>query len=271
MDRAAGLAALIDAANARIASLEAAHIAAVAGMRRARAGLQAQREAIVGPASAKLRALLNADAFDLAMITACLDEGGDVDREVCGEMPPLQKAVGRMELETVRLLLDRGAGVNLAARSSLGWTALLTVCSDGDQGGRWGPSAPCDGITIFKVARLLLARGADPNQACANDCPLFCALENQYPDTHIMADWDDGMTADGNDWAPAVLAVTFRDDMTRLLLMHGADPNVKRWDEYPGPPHNPLCPKSSARRDTCNVCRHQRGAGVLAAASNLRW
>ena len=132
--RVAGLAASIDAANVRIASLEAAHIVAVAEMRRARAGLQAQREAIVGPASAKLRALLNADAFDRAMITACLDEGGDVDREVYREMPPLQEAVGRMELETVRLLLDRyrGAGVNFAASSlgRSGWTALLTVCSD---------------------------------------------------------------------------------------------------------------------------------------------
>ena len=72
---AAGLAASIDAAsidaaNAWLASLEAAHIAAVAETRRARGRLEARREAIVGPASARLSAFLNADAYDLAMIMA---------------------------------------------------------------------------------------------------------------------------------------------------------------------------------------------------------
>ena len=96
------------------------------------------------------------------------------------------------------------------------------------------------------MARLLLARGADLNHVCGNDCPLFCALENQYPNTNMMAAWDEGMAADGEDWAPAVLAVTFRDDMTRLLLMHGADPNVKRWEEHSGPPHDPHAPNRVA-------------------------
>ena len=31
-----------------------------------------------------------------------------------------------------------------------------------------GTTQTCDGNTIFKVARLLLARGADPNQGCGD-------------------------------------------------------------------------------------------------------
>ena len=61
-------------------------------------------------------------------------------------------------------------------------------------------------------------------------------------DGRLYKAWDggwDAADAAGTGWAPAVLAVKFRDDMTRLLLIHGADPYRQSVDHPHAGPHGP--------------------------------
>jgi ankyrin repeat protein len=75
-----------------------------------------------------------------------IERGADVNaraRNQAGVMP-LHAAAAARDIETMRLLLDRGADVN--ARQQLGFTPLHGAASNGDEA----------------MADLLLARGADP-------------------------------------------------------------------------------------------------------------
>lgn len=113
---------------------------------------------------------------------------------------------GRRDIETARMLLDRGAAYDLAIAAALGDLERVTTILDEDPS-RVSESRPCGRRALSAavefghdhIVRLLLERGADPNWTEGADAPRGSAL-------HIAARAGD-LT------------------LVELLLAHGADPN----------------------------------------------
>jgi ankyrin repeat protein len=82
------------------------------------------------------------------IVSLMLDAGADVEEKEFPLMSPLMSAACRNHVETVRLLLDRGASIDLVSRSNR-MTALMFAALKGR----------------VETGRLLIARGADINIA----------------------------------------------------------------------------------------------------------
>ncbi len=140
-----------------------------------------------------------------------------------GGLTPLVLAAREGDAETARILLDAGAEVNQT--TDYGWTPLLTAVQN----------------RYYRLAAELLERGADPNIANGGGwTPLYIATDNR--------------NIEGGDYP------TRRPDMDhlamiRLLLEHGADPNMR------------MASSTETRTVFTNQWLHEEGATPLLRAA----
>jgi ankyrin len=177
-----------------------------------------------------------------------VDNAGRNPPEAWGGLSPLVFAAREGDLESAKLLLAAGADVNQV--TEFGWSALLTAIHN----------------RHYRLASLLLERGADPNLATKGGWnPLYIATDNRnieggdYPTRkpdmdHLeiiekllergadvnarMRSSTETRTIFTHQWlheegATPFLRAAQSGDMTllRLLLEHGADPQIATDDE----------------------------------------
>src|SRR5262249_51060934 len=166
-----------------------------------------------------------------------LDKGADAKERNARGIHPIHVAAACGDLETVKLLVEAGADVNdttagsnqtsFSARSPLIWAAYRND---------------------VPMVRYLLERKADPNKATPWGTPLtWAAWGNSAQATEVLlahgARTDVKSPADGSTafhWAAA--SESSAPDLVKLLLKHGADPNVEFGepiDKFAGVPQTP--------------------------------
>lgn len=186
---------------------------------------------------------------DLAEVRHQLDAGADPNRaeEVDGRQGELQRsplgaAARGGHLEVARLLLSRGAEVDVTPRGDA--TPLMIAARHRhrelvalllEHGADADRVVPGDGTPLIaaarsgdrEIGRMLLAAGADPDRFVDGDeNPLFHAIQNGDVEMVRLlldagADPDADIPGDGN--ALIVAADEGRDDLVDLLLEAGAD------------------------------------------------
>lgn len=97
-----------------------------------------------------------AEAGDLAALRRMLEVGPPVDGRDGRQRTALLAATQANRIDAARLLIERGANVNVNHVNRLGWTALLEAIILGD-----------GGAAHTEIVRLLVAGGADDNLADA--------------------------------------------------------------------------------------------------------
>ena len=139
---------------------------------------------------------------------------GDSPMEVADYL----KAAVRGDLEAVRRALDQGLPVD--STSAKGMTALMGAVWQDDH---------------VDVARLLLDRGADMTirQPSSGWTALtFAAVNGKARCLQLLLDRGATLDEDAQDWKALMFAVQYRSRETaRMLLVHGADPNVRDEDQ----------------------------------------
>ncbi|KAJ8285720.1 hypothetical protein GJAV_G00030150 [Gymnothorax javanicus] len=149
-----------------------------------------------------------------AMVQALVHHGANINkRDRIHECSPLDLASEEVErLPCLRILLDLGASVN--ARDKSGKTALLHAF------------AVSDGVTVNNTAniQLLLEKGADVQAATEDGETALSSL------VFLVKEALEGNTEDVQEVGRFCLAVT------RLLLVHGADPSRCEGDGAEGEP-----------------------------------
>jgi ankyrin repeat protein len=172
---------------------------------------------------AALRALKYGEPADVEKAFAALT---NLDAQDQKHGTLLHWAVHFNDVASAKLLLDRGAGVNVRAN---GVTPLRDV-------------APRDGDKrMLEMLRLLLDAGADPNAGDDAGCTLMMKLcmraeapsfaEIVLPAAQLL--FDHGLDAnardEGGSTALGYAAAAGRADVVKLLLEHGADPHARAW------------------------------------------
>lgn len=151
-----------------------------------------------------------AGAGNGAAVEVLLTHGASVDAQSKAGFTALLFAVRNAQLDALRVLLDRGANVNAVApdkTSALGMAVLNAY---------------------YEVAAVLLEHGADPNLYDPRGSALHTLAWLRKPGAS-------GTAAVGGE-AGSVPVPTGRVtslELARLLLAHGANPNVRiAWQEY---------------------------------------
>lgn len=164
---------------------------------------------------------------DLAGVRSLLDREADPnrtetlrDRTRGVQRSALGGAARGGHLEVAKLLLDRGARVDLTPRGDA--SPLMIAAGNGHR----------------DLVRLLLERGADPDRVVPGDgTPLIAAVRGGDVEIvqALLAVGADPDTWVGGDESPLFHAVHSGErEMVRLLLDHGADPNAEwRGDGNP--------------------------------------
>jgi len=145
-----------------------------------------------------------------------ISEGADVNAEDSGGFTALHRAARRGRVETAKLLIE--AGANLNACRNEGWTPLCTASLSDREG----------------MVRLLLAHGAQvlPGDTRENECLLRFAVRHGWADLaeNVLAGGANANAVDyGRSGTSLLVDAIIRadEDVTRLLITHGADVNQK--------------------------------------------
>jgi ankyrin repeat protein len=219
-------------------------------------------------------------------------------RTELGNTPLILAARRHGNAPTVRLLLERGAGVT--ERNRLGISAILAAAASGDlatvqalldKGAdvNDAPKVPNPADEIFAglrtplmwaayrndlpMLRLLLERGADPNQATALGTPLtHAAWHDSVEAAQVLL--DHGAHVNSRDrfadltalhWAAATDSP--RPELVQLLLAKGADPNAGGGDPIDAFLSVPQTPRMFAeKRGATAIVVALKAAGAKAPA-----
>jgi ankyrin repeat protein len=170
--------------------------------------------AVPSPSGAMTPLMYAARDGNLAMARMLVDAGADVNRRAANGTPPLVAAITNNHIELALFLVDNGADIN-AADDFYRRTPLFAAVEmrNPDHVRDTAPPAP-DAKDPMELITTLLERGANPN-ARANTTPFRGFYQ-------VSANWAnfDGQTP--------FLRAALNGDITlmRLLLKHGADPNL---------------------------------------------
>jgi N-acyl-D-amino-acid deacylase len=189
-----------------------------------------------------------------------LDKGADAKARDPNGVGPILVAASTGDLDTMKLLVERGAGVNEmpgpnprqgGSRTPLGWAA-------------WRNDVP--------MVRYLLERKANPNRATWGRTPLsYAAAHNSVQAAEVLL--AHGARVDSRDdfagftalhWAAATDSP--RADLVKLLLKHGADPNAEageKLDAYLGQAQTPRM--LAVRRGRTAIVKALEAAGAKTA------
>ena len=152
------------------------------------------------------------------MARILVDAGADVERPAANGTRPLVVAITNNHIELAMFLVERGADIN-ATDNFYKRTPLFAAFEmrDLDFAGNSAPPV-LDAQDPMDLIKALLARGANPN-AQVNTTPLRGFMQGN-------ASWVnfDGQTV----FIRAALAGDVA--LMRLLLEHGADPNIKTYE-----------------------------------------
>jgi len=178
-----------------------------------------------------------------------LSEGADINVKATDDgATPLIIAVQRDHTGLVRLLLGRGAKVNVT--DDMGQTAVMYATNDAIarmllEKGADVNVKDADGATLLMraarqgrvdVVRLLLARGGDVNAPDSRGwTPLIAAIDHGYDDVAklLLRHGADVNAQDSRGWTPAIHAASAKErDILKLLLEKGADPNIRNKTGY---------------------------------------
>ena len=153
-----------------------------------------------------------AENANLAMVELLLDGGADPGAARTSGLTPLMTAARTGDAAIVEALLDRGADVN-AVTAETRSTALM-----------WALAAPHP-----EVARLLLARGADPTRETAAGFTtlMFAARNGDVAMGRALVEAGVDVNAPGSDGTHALpfAIIAGQAGFARFLLDEGADPN----------------------------------------------
>jgi len=144
---------------------------------------------------------------DIAAIAAALDAGANVN-DFDGFAPPLFYAVNRQHLDAAKLLIERGADVNVG--SKIGGPPLMAAVAR----------------NRLEFITLLLAHGANPNSTVGNETPLHVAVKHGCLDcvTALVEAGADvnARTADFTTRTPIHLARFYEhSEIADYLMAHG--------------------------------------------------
>lgn len=151
---------------------------------------------------------------DSDRVRQLIEQGADVNRANNNGGTSIMYAALSGNPETVTVLLRHHADVNLPARN--GWTALMVASAKG----------------YFDVAKILLDNGAEPNQADIYSwTPLMRGVyENRTRIVSLLLESDSINTNQpGENGVTALHLAVLKgnEDVVRLLLAEGADPDIK--------------------------------------------
>ncbi len=180
------------------------------------------REVLVGRTGGMTALLHAAREGHIEAATALLDGGADIDQVSADATSPLLMATLNGQFDLALALIERGADPDLAS-STEGAAPLFAVLQT-----RWAPKSnypqpraqDLQQAGHMDVLRALLEAGADPNPRL---------------NSHLWY-WEYGLTKMGIDLTGATpfWRAAFAQDLDamKLLVAHGADPNIPtRWPE----------------------------------------
>jgi ankyrin len=174
--------------------------------------------AVPSPTGAMTPLLYAARDGNLAMTRLLLGAGADINRTSANGTTPLVVAITNNHIELAMHLVEQGADVNAADRFYKRTPLFAAVERRNPDYTRDSAPPAADARDPMDLIELLLARGADPNLR-ANTTPFRGFFQ-------VSANWAnfDGQTP--------FLRAALNGDVTlmRVLLKHGADPNLGTFD-----------------------------------------
>lgn len=183
-----------------------------------------------------------------------LDAGADIERADANGITPLIDAILNDHVDVARLLIDAGANINVAdwyGETPL-WSAVDVRNRDmpgpGDDNG-------VDRDAVLGLIRMLLEKGADPNPR----------IKEYPPERRWIVGLGSLAWVDVTGQTPFFRAAASGDVTTmRLLLDHGADPNINTFEGT-----TPLM--AAAGVNWVFNQSYDEGADALLAAVELCW
>ncbi|KAJ7269755.1 ankyrin repeat-containing domain protein [Mycena rebaudengoi] len=155
----------------------------------------------------------------VAMVRLLLDKGANIDLHDANRATALHIASRAGRVEIVRLLLERGAGVNICSKR--GETALSAITTSES-----GPTAG-----NVEIVRLLLAAGADANAHNEQDGTVLWIASVRGHVEIVRLLLENGAELDAHDEEHGTAlygaAMTGHAEVVRLLLERGADINAR--------------------------------------------
>lgn len=143
------------------------------------------------------------------LVAFLIEKGAEFQKPLASGFSPLMFAVRQGHMETARLLIGKGADVTQAAevergrkRMSNGTSPLILAVENGH----------------FELAAELLKLGADPNDLRSGHAPLHVL---SWVRKSVKGDGDDGLPTPKGSGSLSSL------DLVKVLVKHGADPNLK--------------------------------------------
>lgn len=171
--------------------------------------------AVPTPSGAMSPLLFAAREGNLQMARILLDAKAGIDLPSANGSPPLVVAIANNHIQLAMFLLEKGADPNLADRFWKRTPLYAAVEMRNMDFTRESPPPMADATDPMDLIKALLAKGANPN-AKVNTTPVRGFMQGS-------ANWVnfDGQTA--------FIRAALSGDITlmRLLLQHGADPNIK--------------------------------------------